>query len=395
MSKKRIALVGGGFTGTLIGRELIGLKDKSFSRLAVADLNREKAKQLVAELEKNNPDGIEIQARQVDLSDEQATIRLMEDADVVVNITRPYEKTAVKTMSAAIKAGVNYVDINASFSALQDALQLDDAARAAGITALISFGDIPGLLNVFAKHGAMQFDSVEEIHLAIIGVISAIPRTVVSDFMKHFWVNMFAPPAIIYRDGRYVEAAAGSEKELISVPGFSGAHEVMLARHAELATLPRFIPGVKLITFKAGFAPAHLGNDILCSMFKWGMDSSVPVDVRGTKIVPSDFAVAFLSSDAHANAIRIADAPAEKMSDGMQVKVLGDKNGMPGCVVYSYADPSHGTLPGTCALAAQLLCRGDITTKGVLAPEALDPKPFLTMAQEKGIIVRETREMMW
>lgn len=52
-------------------------------RLAVVDLDRKKAEQLVAGLEYNNPDGTEIQARHVDLSDEQATIRFMEDADVV------------------------------------------------------------------------------------------------------------------------------------------------------------------------------------------------------------------------------------------------------------------------------------------------------------------------
>jgi len=46
----------------------------------------------------------------------------------------------------------------------------------------------------------------------------------------------------------------------------------------------------------------------------------------------------------------------------------------------------------TLALAAQMLAQREIKEKGIIAPEALDPKPFIKMAKQEGLIVEELIE---
>jgi hypothetical protein len=102
------------------------------------------------------------------------------------------------------------------------------------------------------KHGADQLDEVHEIHIGAGG--SGGGRKGLAG-LSRVWHNVISDPALVYRDGQVREIPARADKELIWVPGVDEPMEVMSARHTEVLTLPRFIPGLRLATYNVGFFP--------------------------------------------------------------------------------------------------------------------------------------------
>jgi saccharopine dehydrogenase (NAD+, L-lysine-forming) len=376
---KRLLHIGCGVYGEFVARKL--LSTGLFSKVTLADLDYAAASQLA---EKLKDSGCEVSAAQVDATDRKALADLYRGVDLVANITGAYEHTAVPTIEAAISSGVDYIDINNDFPSTRTVLGLDKDAREAGITVLIGFGDTPGIINIVARYAADQLDQVDEIHFAAGGSAGYH----VAEGVERIWKKVINDPAIIYREGQLIEVPACTEKEYIRlVAGVAEEFEVMLAKQPMVLTVPRHIPGIREVTYKIGFTPTALGNDITCALRGWGMDSEVPIEVKGSRIKPVDFAAAFLASDAHVQRLKLKEQP---LLSGLFVRALGSKNGQPMSLIYQLRDPQASLTQCTCATAARLLAEGEIDLKGVLAPEALNPQPFLQMAIGEGITVEET-----
>jgi saccharopine dehydrogenase-like NADP-dependent oxidoreductase len=250
------------------------------------------------------------------------------------------------------------------------------------VAVLVGFGDFPGIANFFARRGADSMDQAEEITVA---TTAGMRTRIGAAAMNRVWHNTFAGPAIVWQNGRYLEVEARREKELIELPG-GGSYEVMLARLSQAVTLPRHIHGLRRAVCKAGLGSKELGNDILCTFFDWGMNSPESIEVKGVKVAPVDFAIAFLESDAHAQAIGIGR---QSTHGGNMVRVTGLKKGKPARYMCTYIDAGMVNTERTCALAATMLADGSIRQAGVLAPEALDPTPFIHHAALAGTIIRE------
>ncbi len=312
--------------------------------------------------------GKDITVQQVDATSEQSLLAAMKGVDLVVNVTGPFHHTAIPAIKAAMKAGINYLDINANISTIRDVLALDREVAAAGISALICFGDIPGMGSLVARYGVNKLDEVSEIHLAAGGGRYRFPLVGID----RLWRNIFSRP-VIYKEGQFVMVEPFSDPEIIQPPG-SAAFKVVLANMPTTVTMPHAIPGVQLVTFKSGMGPDDIGTDLMASLFKWGMDSAEPIDVKGVKVAPVDFGIAFLASDTHSGAIGLLNRDLNDVSgtvyNGFQFKIIGRKNGQEARCLIGYKQ------------------------KGIVVPEALDPMPFLAMAKQNGVIIRETVEQI-
>ena len=381
MSGKRVLVIGCGFSGQKVIRQLV--KSPVFSKIVIGDIDGPRVSKLVSELATA---GKEVTGTTLDASDELAVQKTSKGADVIVNVTGPYDKTAVPTVKAAINNRIGYVDINIQIPSTRAVLAMDDDARMAGISVLVGFGDVPGLINTVARYGSDKLDEVEDILLAAGG--NRYPFLTGAAF-ERIWRNMHGPPVHGYRDGRFVERQACGDREMITLPGLPGEFEVMNCNLAPVYTLPRTITGVKQVTCKAGMSPPEVGNDLFARLFQWGALTHEPLLVKGTSVKPSDFTLAFLASPAHASAINLAKLP---VMGGMYVRVRGKKNGGPAQFTYSYRDTKFVLIEKICTLAAEMLACNEIKARGVLAPEALDPKPFLKLALENGVVMRETEE---
>ncbi len=126
--------------------------------IVIADINKEAANSFASTL--NN----KVSAIQLDVTDSKALKNSMKGIDTVVNTCGPFFKFGTPILSTAISSGCNYVDICDDWEPTLDMLNLDSAAKSAGISATIGLGASPGLTNLMALIAIRELDSVSKVY---------------------------------------------------------------------------------------------------------------------------------------------------------------------------------------------------------------------------------------
>ncbi|MFM7509804.1 MAG: saccharopine dehydrogenase NADP-binding domain-containing protein, partial [Actinomycetota bacterium] len=137
-----VVLGGGGGIGSVATRTLASTDDAD--EVFVADLSLEAAQATVEAVA-----DVRFTAVSVDVDDDDALASLLDGAALVVNCVGPFYRFGAPILSAAIDAGVDYVDVCDDLDATRAQLALSDRAAAAGVRALIGMGNSPGLANIF------------------------------------------------------------------------------------------------------------------------------------------------------------------------------------------------------------------------------------------------------
>ncbi|WP_070155242.1 saccharopine dehydrogenase family protein [Sphingobium phenoxybenzoativorans] len=86
---------------------------------------------------------------------------------VLLNAAGPFANTAEPLMSAAIRAGVHYLDFSAELDTYREALALDTPARAAGVMLLPGSGGSVAMLGSLAAHAAARVSGARKIRIAL------------------------------------------------------------------------------------------------------------------------------------------------------------------------------------------------------------------------------------
>jgi saccharopine dehydrogenase-like NADP-dependent oxidoreductase len=193
----------------------------------------------------------------------------------------------------------------------------------------------------------------------------------------------------VFRQGRWQHVSGFSEEEDIVFPEPVGSVRVHLAGHCEPVTLPRFFPGLQTVDMKAGFT-VDIVNRMLHNVIRYGLTTIEPLQVGATHIVLADFTAAFLSSPA-ADHLFQCDQPTSHIA--RQVQAQGTKDGQD-CVMTMQVvlEASARVIAMPLAVAARLLVLGQVPRAGLLAPEALEPRPFLEMLERWGVRLHFRRE---
>lgn len=98
---------------------------------------------------------------ELDLSDPASLRRALVGADIVVNTSGPFERWGTIVLDAAIELGVDYVDVCDDPMPTLALLERDEAARSAGIRAVVGLGVSPGLTNFLAVTAARNLDDAD------------------------------------------------------------------------------------------------------------------------------------------------------------------------------------------------------------------------------------------
>jgi len=113
---------------------------------------------------------VPIQAHAVNVENVDLLTRTLRGFDVAVNATLP--KYNLTIMRACLDAGVGYLDTSAAGPSrpggplgIFEQLELDDAFRSAGVTALLSMGLDPGMTNVLAREASEALDRIDAIRI--------------------------------------------------------------------------------------------------------------------------------------------------------------------------------------------------------------------------------------
>jgi saccharopine dehydrogenase-like NADP-dependent oxidoreductase len=379
MSPRTALLLGCGTIGREVARLLAA--DLAFDRIVVADSAAARAAAVAATL------GDNAAAVEADGADESAVARLAEGAAVMLNTTGPFTTDVVAAMRGAARAGVPYADINDEAEVLWElfeAGEIDRAARQRGVPLVVGLGSSPGLTNIWARHLADQMDSVAEIRIAL--AMDPYYRSP-AVFLHRFSVH--GGPVRLFRDGRWTQLPGFGEEEAIRFPEPVGVVQVHLVGHSEPITLPRSFPTLRSVETKAGFYN-DAANVVLRDVIRYGLTGTEPLTVGTTRLTPAEFTAAFLSSPA---ADHLFQGHQKHAPIARQVEVSGVKAGQPLRLTLQVVMAAGATVIALpLAVAARLLALRQVPTPGLLAPEMLDPYPFLEALEQFGIRLRLLRE---
>lgn len=364
-----VALGGGGVMGRL------GVKDlaskESVEELLIADYDLDAAEAVAREL------GSKCSAKKVDANNHAQMVEMVKGFDVAMGTIGPFYKYEKKVASACIDAGVNYVSICDDYDAAADFLELDGAAKKAGVTAITGVGWTPGITNVFARFGADQFDEVEEIATSW----ACDPADTAGKAVTFHYIHAVTGMIPSYIDGRMQNIKAGSGLERINFPATVGPVNVFHAGHPEPVTIPRYI-SARTVTLKGGLTDAFLVGltNVLVGMRLTNTERKK--DLIGSLF---NMVLPYLES---------IGKPPETCS-ACRTDITGKKKGKWMHLAYGAADHMDKLTCLPTSIVVQMVGEGLITDKGAMPPEAcVDPGEFLKRLTEGGVRIYEGDEMV-
>ena len=335
-----------------------------FDQIVIGTRNVEKATRVISTLDDGRS---QVAATELDVSDTERLTALMDDIDVVVNCVGPNYKYEYLVAEAAIRAKVDLVDINDEYETTFELLELDEKARAAGITIILGLGASPGVNNILARAAANQLDEVEEIRTAWV-MSGSDPGGLA---LSYHLLYSLSGRGLTFQDGKFIEIQSFSDgRERIEFPEPIGAMDVFHIGHPEPITLSRSFKGAHYIDNKASFNPPFI-NDLIVSLGKMVRESDGPVKVNGTTLDPMDFAAAYLRQ-------KCKSLTSVSKDGALRVAVKGQKGGKAKEIVFSSAGRLAGGTGIPASIGAIMLAQGKIDVKGVLPPEdCIEPNDFI------------------
>ncbi len=230
------------------------LDSPSVSSITVGDVNYELANTFVEMV-----DSSKLSAVQIDINEKDKLLDLMASHDIVINTVGPFYRFEVPIIEAVIEAKKPFLDICDDWKPSLDALDFDQKAREAGITAVIGIGASPGITNIMAVHACSKLDEIDELITAW-GVAAEIksgrkpkyfirPQKIAKKLGKTERKPNAAMMHLLYetiekvptfKNGELVEIESLTETEPFDFPGYKSMYAVNIG-HPEPVTLPRTI----------------------------------------------------------------------------------------------------------------------------------------------------------
>lgn len=181
--------------------------------------------------------GYDVETAALDVTAADAPERLRSlGLDAVVSAVGPFYRFGERTLDVAIEAGLPYLDVCDDHDAIVAQLARDEAAGDAGVLAIVGCGWTPGISNLLATHAANGIDGPVVVEIDWIGSAADSRGLAVVEHVLH----VTSGPVPQYRDGRRVEATAGTSPRPCTVPEV-GRVRTRICGHPEPVTLPQHV----------------------------------------------------------------------------------------------------------------------------------------------------------
>jgi len=374
----KVTVLGGcGVVGTIAAQTLAS--SGLFSAVAIADREVAQARKLARKLGRGKASAIEL-----DADSPKSIKKAVEGSSVVLNCVGPFYRYAPTILKAVIESGINYVDVCDDFDATEKLLEMDKDARKAGVSALIGMGSSPGVANVLVRFCADHLlDRIEAVDIYHAHGGEPLEGPAVVKHRIHsmkmgipmFLKGRFTTVRMFEESGRALE----EDVDFADV----GRYRVYAYPHPETITLPKHLKGVKRVT-NLGLVLPPAYAELIKAMVRLGMADEEPIAVEGRKVVPLEFAVAFILSRRQQ---LMDEAGLNEPMGCLKIVVKGFKDGESSTYVFSMSSRGQGMGEGTgvpAALGTILMATGKITRKGVNPPEAcVKPMELLELARSR------------
>lgn len=381
----KVAVMGAGLMGKEAARDLVG--SDGVDQVVIADVDLSKAEQVVHHL--SDP---KISAAYLDATDDNQLADFMKDFDVVINaLFYTFNEKVAKT---AIKVGVNSVDLGGHIGHATDkVLAMREEAKQAGVTLIPDLGVAPGMINILSGYGVSQLDETDSIKL----MVGGIPVKPEPPFGYNHVFSMegvfdhYTDPSLVIRDGKKMEIPSLSEIETVYFDHFGPLEAFHTA--GGTSTLSLTYPHLKNLEYKTIRYPGHAEKFQL--LVDLGLTSKdTVVDVGGQSVSARDVLLKVLDP--------IVDLRDKDDVVLLRVIVTGLKDGERESRIFemtTFNDKNHRvtamarSTAYTISAVAQMIGRGDISEKGVFAPESIVPGDiYIKEMAKRGVNIKEYTE---
>lgn len=377
----KIVVWGAGRVGATIAEDLASDRDH---RIEVVDASEQALERVRARC------GGAVQLRREDLSDPARARELAAQGELVVGALASHLGFAA--LRAAIDAGRPYCDI--SFME-EDFLELDDAARQAGVPAVVDCGVAPGLSHMLARRSVAELDHAGRVTIYVGGVprerrwpfeykAGFAPRDVVAEYTR----------PVRYRvEGQEREVPALEGLERIDVDGV-GTMEAFLTDGLRTLVRTLDVPNLAEKTLRY---PGHA--ELMAVFREAGFFRDEPVQVGDASVRPIDLFSELVFP-------QWSYAPGEADLTVMKVVTEGTRSGIAVRDVWELFD-AHDPHSDTtsmarttafpCTAVVRELLAGNGPGPGVVPPERIADDParlerVLDALRGRGVTVRRHEE---
>jgi saccharopine dehydrogenase-like NADP-dependent oxidoreductase len=381
--------------------------DGDTKKIILADINLIQAQKVAEHIGSSR-----IQVVRVDADNVADIVVAATGVDIILNFA--LLKFNENIMRAAIEVGAHYIDTafdNPIWNQIETEhpLKIGVDFSEKGITGIVGCGGAPGLINVFARHICDGMDEVESIKIRV-GHKDLVERdritTWIPSWCPEIALTDYSDPPTVFTDGNYTVVPAFDGLEEYEFPAPVGKNFIAHHHHEEPVTLPRFIgKGIKHAEFK------YAVDLNAASLVKMGFSSYEKLNVKGVEVAPIDVLMKLVKqpSDTFFSETEETAKNDPVVAHPYLVEVEGKKDGKnkshkiwyPSSLTSSGIEKldvfkKFGTTSIAVALpavaGAKMILKGK-SEIGVISPECLDPKAFLTEMSEIGWAVKYEEEI--
>ena len=344
--------------------------------ILVADLNNLEAEKFAATL------GKKVIGIGLDVLDKNSLKKTLKYVDIVLNTSGPFFKLGVPILEAVIDSGCHYLDICDDWEPTIEMLKLNDRAKEKGVSAIIGLGASPGISNLLGLMAIHELDEVKKVYTGW-NMEGAKPE----EESSQKGTNAAMEHAIEQMTGR-VKVFLNSEFKLIKpmrkievdYPG-SGKAFAKVFGHPEAVTFPSYFPGLEeSLNLAHGNEDTDLIISLLLSLVEWKiLPKKTAAKIFGwleAKVPMPDYDNMHKPSLPAIYGLAIGTRNGKKASVGTSIGSVHSQDS-----VVDTSNIGMGSITGIpLACGLKMLLDGQITERGVLAPEsgAINPQYFFS-----------------
>lgn len=378
----RIIVIGGAGIQAL-GTIYDLLENTEVKEVVVGDILLEKAEERVKQLGDSR-----LSAKKINVLNEEETAEIIKDFDVVINSGPAF--LCPNVTRAALRAGVNYVDLGAWPEETEEQLGLSAEFEAKGITAVLGMGSGPGISNMMALAGAEQLDTVSDIDITIaMKDFTKYDSPLVTPYMLDTIIDEYTLNPVAVKDGVITTIDPLISRPVEFKEPIGLAHPVYTI-HPEPVTLYKSFKdqGCRNTTFSIALPKEF--HEKIEFLVRLGFGSKESINMGGVEVSPRQALLSVVNqlnppkADKEQYSVTRVDVTGTK--DGRNEKVVVEvyvgtekKWNIPAGALKTSVPPS---------IVAQMLAKGQVKRKGVYPPEkCIETAPFFKELAGRGMEV--------
>ncbi|MGI8508919.1 MAG: saccharopine dehydrogenase family protein [Gemmatimonadaceae bacterium] len=378
----RMLVLGAGLQGSACAYDL--LQNPEVTEVRLADLHVEKLAEFLRPYS-----GERLIPTPLDVRDADAVRALMRESDAVMSAIPYYFN--LDLARHAVEVGTNFCDLGGNTDIVFEQKTLDTRARDQKCSIIPDCGVAPGMVNILSQYGISQMDSVDSVKIFVGGLPQnpEPPLNYQIVYSLEGVLDYYTTLSWVLRDGKRAQVKALSEIEPVTFDAPIGELEAFHTAGGLSTMAFRYEGQIQNMEYKTLRYPGHAR--IMEAIRELGLLELEPVDVKGTKVVPRDLAVAAMGP-------RLTKPKGHDLL-ALRVTVTGSKDGAPktvGWELVDFYDEAHGisammrTTGYSLSITGQMQARGEISLYGVHTPdECVPPQLYIDELKKRGMNIRQ------